>query len=79
MAGFGPRSEERILRGIGVAASDAARRPAKYQRDVRHFLYFPGLLKLPATRDRQGIPLGSHDESELYLVRRDEEALHGDC
>jgi Helix-hairpin-helix domain/PHP domain len=28
MAGFGPKSEERILRGIGVAASDAALRDA---------------------------------------------------
>ena len=28
MAGFGPKSEERILRGIGVAVSDAALRGA---------------------------------------------------
>jgi hypothetical protein len=80
MAGFGPRSEERILRGIGVAASDAVLRDALralaadaneddiYAALAAHVVRDPGAGEPTAKGERGGQDTASVLERDLIRV-----------
>jgi DNA polymerase/3'-5' exonuclease PolX len=62
VAGFGPKSEERILRGIGVAAGDAALRealralPADATEDDIHAVLAAHVVTTPRREERGSGP-----------------------
>ena len=90
VAGFGPKSEERILRGIEVAASDAALRgalralPADATEDDIYAVLAAHVVTAPATEERgtgavaSGTPTGITEAAKETAALVREKDLRGD-
>jgi hypothetical protein len=90
VAGFGPRSEERILRGIGVAASDAALRgalralPANATEDDIYAVLAAHVVTTSTSEERgtaavaSGTPTGVTEAAEEAAVLVRGKDLRGD-